>query len=554
MAVKLSAGASRFALMMMVVPLATLVPVAVPFGAAQVAGLAALGQADAATVKKAKRKVVVRKPVAVTKVCTTARIKGKRVKRCAVAGPVTVAVLPVSSLSRPNPVTPLPYVPVPVPPPPAPIARQYAPPQLAESPIAYYWIDQADSYAQAVGNSPPDFSFDCNGVQCWAWISREGEVLIVEPGRDGVLQYFFGPRQTSPYLARDSYSSFAFDGRDLVQVYDSRGRLYSGGFTSQARYDGQALQQRGRSLFAASLRQRRWDRGSATAWSYGYSSLGYDDGWNSGWSGAWRELPEWDRYEGDRRRQHPPRHLDSEHRDRDEARRRYDDWHRRGDQGAPPLTGNPVVTPSDDAGPAAPPPPRGPRPGPPPPPPLVQPQPQVQPPLVAPPEPVPVPVADVPVPVPSDAEPPRRERPRREIQLEPDAPPVPMRRTRPVPQQAPEPVAEPGAGPVRVPPPVPEPVYAPPPPPPPPPEPDYTPPPPPPAPAPEPQRQAPPPPEPAPVPAPAPAPAPVPVPAAAPAPAPAIAPAPPAALPPAPAPPPPPPPKIQVDAPVVEPD
>ena len=500
-------GGSKRALIALAFPLAALVPLALPFDLLPGAD----GQAAAATVKKAERKVVVKKPVTTKKVCTTTKVKGRKVTKCTTvklmpAAPVLVT--PVAAMAPPI------MVPEPAPGPPlqmAPIASQYAPQQYAPPPVssavAYYWIDQADSLAQAFGNSPPDFTFDFDGIDCWAWLSRDGEALIVEPGRDGVRQYFYAPRQTSPYLVRDSYSSFAFDGRELVQLYDGQGRLYTG-LTSQARYDGETLQQRGRALYAASLRQRRWDRGSATAWIGGFSSLGYYDGWNSGWNGAWRENPDWDRWDRDHRRQRPPRHLGDEHRDRTDARSRYDQWHRRGDQGAPPPTGNPVVTPTDNGGERLPPvrPPR------------VPPRPQPQQPDQPLPQAAPAaPVAE-PSPPAAEAPTPRRERPRREIEPESGAPPVPMIRTAPQPYEQPEqptPRIEAAPVPVPVPVPAPEPVYAPPPP------------------APEPAMVAPPVQEPVAVPMPAPVPTPVPV--AVPTPVPVIVPAPAQAVDPAPA-------------------
>lgn len=458
MAVKIGRGGPKRALIALALPLAfslaVLVPLAVPFGAGPVS---LLGRADAATVKRAAaRKIAVRKSVPTKRVCTTRKIKGKLVKRCKAVR--LIPPLPrapfVSVVPPPTPVTPLPvqpqlsYAP---PPSPLPVPPPYPAQAQSAGPAAYFWIDQADSYAQAIGNSPPDFSFECGGVDCWAWISRAGEVLIIEPARDGVLQYFYAPRETSPYLARDSYTSFAFDGRDLVQVYDNRGRVYTSGLTSQARYEGQALQQRGRALFAASLRQRRWDRGTATAWSAQSTSYGYNDGWNSGWGGAWRELPGWDRYGRNPRYQHPPRQLDDEHRDRRDARRRYDDWHRRGDQGAPPPTGNPVVTPG--GGDTAAVPPRRPRP--------VVPQPVAPPtqPVAPPLQPVaPLPVIAPPVipPPPVAENPPPRPHPRRDIEAEPGVPPLPHRAYAP---PADQPVRQIEAAPVPAPVPVPAPAY-----------------------------------------------------------------------------------------------
>ena len=135
-------------------------------------------------------------------------------------------------------------------PPPSPtFAPPPAPPQI---PIAaYYYIDAADSFAGALGKSPPDFSFDCGGYDCYGWVSRAGEVLVVEPGRDGVVQYYFAPGDTSPYLVRDSYNSYAFDGRALQVVYDQRGAvMIQPPVWQQVDYAVQ-LREHGRALYAA---------------------------------------------------------------------------------------------------------------------------------------------------------------------------------------------------------------------------------------------------------------------------------------------------------------
>ena len=419
MTAKIVRTRSTWARLALALPLAALVPLAVPFDAAQVAsfglpqGLAALGSADAATVRKAKkRKVTVRKAPTTRKVCTTTKVKGRKVTKCKtvkiVAAPlVAAATTPLPLVTIAPPPVPVAYIAPPAPPPPALMPAAQVPA------AAYFWIDQADSYANALGNSPPDFTFNCDGVDCWAWVSRSGEVLIVEPGRDGVVQYYFGPRATAPYLVRDSYYAYAFDGRDLTQIYDNQGRVYTGALTSGQRYASQDLQDRGRALFAASMRTRRWDGGAAIAWGSQFYDYGYNDGWNYGWQGAWREQRDWRRYHDERG--WPPRRLEEERHHRRDARHNYDDWRRNGGHGAPPPTGNPVVTPGADSGGATPPVRGGPRPphggapgGPPPPVPQQGPPPAPLPPVaeVPPPQVTPAP--------PSPLEPPRR-RPPREV-------------------------------------------------------------------------------------------------------------------------------------------
>ena len=416
---------SKLALLALALPLAALVPLAVPFDAAQVAsaglpqglaqGLAALGSADAATVRKAKkRKLTVRKAGATRKLCTTSRVKGRKVTRCKT---VKLAAVAAVAPAQPSGMAPLPIMATA--PPPAPVFYNPppAPPPLTVAvqvpAAAYYWIDQADSYAGALGNSPPDFTFRYDGADCWAWVSRTGEVLIVEPGRDGVVQYYFGPRETAPYLVRDSYYAYAFAGRGLTQIYDNQGRVYTGALTSGQSYASRDLQDRGRVLFAASLRQRRWDGGSAIAWGSQYYDYGYNDGWNYGWQGAWRERRDWRGFDDERGWRQ--RRLEDERHHRRDARHNYDEWRRNGGHGAPPPTGNPVVTPGADSGGATPPVRGGPRPpyggalgGPPPPVPQQGPPPAPLPPVaeVPPPQVTPAP--------PSPLEPPRR-RPPREV-------------------------------------------------------------------------------------------------------------------------------------------
>lgn len=250
MALKYRGRNGTFWKLALALPLAALV---VPVGSAD------WGKAEAATVRKVKKRkvVVARKPVTARKVCTVTKVKGRKVTRCKAVKIVSVPPVMVAPVYAPAPPQPLTAVPVSSPPP---VLQPPPPPPPRINPADYYWIDQADSLAQAFGNSPPDFTFSCDGIDCWAWVSRDGEILIVEPGRYGVQQYFFAPRQTSPYLVRDSYNAFAFDARDLIVIYDNQGRVMPYGADPRQRDLADALRERGRALYAASLRQRRWDR------------------------------------------------------------------------------------------------------------------------------------------------------------------------------------------------------------------------------------------------------------------------------------------------------
>lgn len=349
-------GASFRALLLATLGAALVVP----------SGLTGSGAAEA---KPRKRTVVVAKPAtraATQRVCTTVRVKGKPVRRCrtvavVVAKPVPVPVPPlvvtVTDTATKNVPTPRLTVAPPPPPPPAP-----APPQLSPAPsaAAFWWIDQADGFADVIGNSPPDFAFRYDGIESWAWISRAGETLIVEPGRDGIVQYYYAPRATAPYLIRDSYMSYGFDGPQLMQVYRGDGRIFDGSLSGRDRAEADRLQDRGRALLSASWRQRQWDSGAALTFgrqqSYFFRNEGFgaNGGWNAGWRDDWRYRSDWNAFEYAQRSRYPARRLEDERRERRDAGTRFDQWQRSGARGTPPTLVNPIVVPSPSPVTAAP--------------------------------------------------------------------------------------------------------------------------------------------------------------------------------------------------------
>lgn len=215
----------------------------------------------------------------------------------------------------------------------------------------YRWIDTAEGLARAIGSAPPDFTFRFDGREAYAWVSNEGEMLIVEPSPLGVIQYYFTPRAAAPYLVRDVYESYAFNGPTLVAWYDAQGQLMMDTPSPRSEDRAVALHRRGREILAASY-QRRWDSEAAVSYSsqvfLGYGFGAYDSGWAGGWQPHWRDRPEWRErrerrrdYERDRRR---AERLAEERRARDDYSRRFDGW-RRGDRREPP----PAMMPVQDA-------------------------------------------------------------------------------------------------------------------------------------------------------------------------------------------------------------
>ena len=308
----------------------------------------AIGSAAAATKKKTTKKAPPKKPATTKRVCTTKKVKGKLVKSCKtvkiVPAPVVVVPPPVVVTTvAPAPVQPVavaPQPPLPAPPPPP--APQPYQPRASD----YFPIHLADSLAGAVGDAPPDFVVRFDRIDSWVWLSRSGEMLIVEPGRQGVVQYYFMNGGNAPYLVRDAYNSYAFNGPELTHVYDDRGRLFIGQLSWSQADESRAMFDRGRALFAASLRQRGWSGDSAVRWydtMRGSSGWSYQHGWRGNWGGDWRRRSDWQSFEYDQFSQMPPRYLDDERRRRQDSTWRYDRWRRDGAQGAPPPTANPVI-------------------------------------------------------------------------------------------------------------------------------------------------------------------------------------------------------------------
>lgn len=204
-----------------------------------------------------------------------------------------------------------------------------------ESAADYYWIDQADEFARVIGSAPPDFAFTFDGVEAWSWVSGDGETLLVEPARSGVIQYYYDRQAASPYLVRDTYFSYGFEGPNLVAIYDHRGQLIEPGDSRARPEEGERLLQRGRAIMAASLR-RRWDRETADRWSH--------QSWFVpeillGWGGEWRQRSDWQdyrrRHDDDRDRE-VRRHREEERRMRRDAAGRWDRWRQDGQRGPMP--------------------------------------------------------------------------------------------------------------------------------------------------------------------------------------------------------------------------
>ena len=96
---------------------------------------------------------------------------------------------------------------------------------LAGPPDASYaYVDRAYEVNHGFGDAPPDYAFDYDGSQPWAWRSDEGYERVDEPVNGGDRDYYYEPNSDDPYLVRDDDYSYGYRGGILVVVYDREGR------------------------------------------------------------------------------------------------------------------------------------------------------------------------------------------------------------------------------------------------------------------------------------------------------------------------------------------
>ena len=117
----------------------------------------------------------------------------------------------------------------------------------------YAFSDKAYTVGYGFGDSPPDFSFDYQGLRPWAWVSDSGYEMIVEPLPDGSNRYYyFQPGSDGPFLVRDPEYAYGYRDGAFSAVYDPYGRPMPDAYLERladpaGRYFG-----RGQSLLSAS--------------------------------------------------------------------------------------------------------------------------------------------------------------------------------------------------------------------------------------------------------------------------------------------------------------
>lgn len=126
----------------------------------------------------------------------------------------------------------------------------------------YGYADAAYGYQRVLDDAPPDYYFDYDGTDPWAWEGYDQSVVFLEPVDDGYRYYYYRPGADEPYFVRDPYYGYGYDDGQLAVVYDSYGAVvpYSD-YGARLDYAGRYLT-RGRDLYLAS---RRGDRRAVSA-------------------------------------------------------------------------------------------------------------------------------------------------------------------------------------------------------------------------------------------------------------------------------------------------
>ncbi|MGY4396346.1 hypothetical protein ACVWZA_001526 [Sphingomonas sp. UYAg733] len=201
-----------------------------------------------------------------------------------------------------------------------PAARPIRAVQLADPGQSYAYADDAWGFADALGDAPPDYGFDYDEVEPWAWQGYDDSIAFAEPIDDGYRYYYYRPGADSPYFVRDGDEGYGYDDGQLAVVYAAGGGIlpYSSYGPRQdyaARY-----YERGRNLYQSS-RQRR--PVVAANWAARRDAIVVA---RTRWSAERSRETDWQRYHaGVEQRQR--RHWGQEQVRRRADIVRYDTWH-----------------------------------------------------------------------------------------------------------------------------------------------------------------------------------------------------------------------------------
>jgi hypothetical protein len=222
--------------------------------------------------------------------------------------------------------------------------------QVASQSDDYAYVDRAYEMSSAIGQAPPDYGFDYEGVHPWVWRSSSGDVRLVEPVDGGYRYYYYQPGATEPYLVRDPQYSYGFSDGQLVSVYDNEGRLLSPGDIDQRVDDAGRYLARATALYEASVQSERRSVNAAN-WAEQRAELAAA---RTRWEAEQSQQQAWRACHAQHEAEEQA-YWQGERDQRDQSARSFDNWSGRGFNGPPPppisyARNNNQVVPAQGAG------------------------------------------------------------------------------------------------------------------------------------------------------------------------------------------------------------
>lgn len=156
----------------------------------------------------------------------------------------------------------------------------------------YGYADAAYDYQDVLGDAPPDYYFDYDGVDPWVWEGYDQSVVFLEPIYDGYRYYYYRPGADEPYFVRDPDYGYGYDDGQLAVIYDSDGAILPyADYGARRDYAARYLW-RGRQLYDAS---RRNDRRAVSAANWAARSAAISAA-QARWAATRARQPQWRDY------------------------------------------------------------------------------------------------------------------------------------------------------------------------------------------------------------------------------------------------------------------
>lgn len=120
-------------------------------------------------------------------------------------------------------------------------------------------LAHADALWQLIGSAPPDFAFNMDGYEPWAWKLQDGHYILMEdiPLGRSLRSYYFAPGDQLPFLVTDANYSYVIEQGRVVRAYTLGGVLMGPEVAGPLLAGGSGLADRGRALRAAAEREHR---------------------------------------------------------------------------------------------------------------------------------------------------------------------------------------------------------------------------------------------------------------------------------------------------------